>query len=462
MPLKKLGMHWYMTDEEVLALRHQLDSMRASGNYKPGKWFLSGFNRKPEVLGATLPDHMPKKVVLKDITLRTAEQTPGIILNPQERLRLLRGSLEAGVTSFQTTYGLHRHPPEQLRDEIRFIKSMQPDARVEIVGAHSKEAMDQMVELGANTVSLQGPANFGISAFYGVSETAKIAWEGKDWRTLVKPPKSMEELIARNKPLIDHAKKRGLAIKASLNMLHYATEEDIERFSREMANAGADYIALHDGPGGMGPQAIAYAVTIAKKAAPNAKIAMHLHDTFGLAVAVNIAAVQAGAELLEVAINGYCCAAGQTDLAQIAAALEVMYGVDTGIHLDKLTDLRRLGEEVTGIRVAGNHPVTGENYFVWSGNNGVAMEGLVDPLIHWCVDASVFGNKGGWLIDQTSGYWSIAEKMSQLGIPVEKAEVESILKEVQAELLKHKRTLSDEEIRSIATRVKAAAQKTYS
>jgi isopropylmalate/homocitrate/citramalate synthase len=457
MALKKLGMHWYMTDDEVMALRRQLDDLRANGIYSPGKWYLSGFNRKPEVLGAALPDHMPKKVVLKDITLRTAEQTPGVVLNPEERLRLLRGSIDVGVTSFQITYGLHRHPPEQFRDEIRFIKSLRPDARIEIVGAHSREAIDQMVELGANTVSLQGPANFGISAFYGAGDTPKLAWEGKDWRKLVNPPKSMEELIARNKPLIDHAKKRGMEIKASLNMLHYASEEHIDQFSREMANAGADYIALHDGPGGMGPQAIAYAVTIAKKAAPKAKIAMHLHDTFGLAVAVNIAAVQAGAELLEVAINGYCCAAGQTDLAQIAAALEIMYGVDTGIRLDKLTDLRRLGEEVTGIHVAGNHAVTGEKYFVWSGNNGVAMEGLVDPLIHWCMDASVFGNKGGWLIDQTSGYWSIAEKMSELNIPVEKSEVEAIFKEVQSALLKHKRTLTDDEIRSIAMSVKGAA-----
>jgi isopropylmalate/homocitrate/citramalate synthase len=455
MPLEKVGIHWYMTDEEVIALRNQLDGMRSSGNYKPGKWFLSGLNRRPEVLGAALPDHMPKKVVMKDITLRTAEQTPGVVLNPEERLRLLKGSLEAGVTSFQTTYGLHRHPPEQLRSEIDFIKSIRPDARVEIVGAHSKEAIDKMVALGANTASLQGPANFGISAFYGVSDTARLAWEGKDWRTLVNPPKSLEELIERNKPLIDHAKKRGVEIKASLNMLHYATEEHIHRFSKEMTNAGADYIALHDGPGGMGPQAIAYAVTIAKNAAPKAKIAMHLHDTFGLAVAVNIAAVQAGAELLEVAINGYCCAAGQTDIAQISAALEVMYGVETGINLEKLTDLRRLGEEVTGIKVAGNHPVTGENYFVWSGNNGVAMEGLVDPLIHWCVDASVFGNKGGWLIDQTSGNWSIAEKLSELNIPIEKSQVEIILKKVQIELLKHKRTLTDEEIRVIALKVKS-------
>ena len=457
MPLKKLGMHWYMTDEEVLALRKQLDDLRANGVYKPGKWYLSGFNRNPAALGQTLPDHMPKKVVLKDITLRTAEQTPGIILDPKQRLRLLKGSLDVGCKSFQITYGLHRHPPEQFRDEINFIKNICPDAKIEIVGGHSREAIEKMAELGANTISLQGPANFGISAFYGAGDTPRLAWEGKDWRKVVNPPKSMEQLLERNKPLIDYAKARGMEVKASLNMLHYADEEGIARFSREMTNAGAEYIALHDGPGGMGPQAVAYAVTIAKKAAPTAKIAMHLHDTFGLGVGVNVAAIQAGAEMLETAINGYCCAAGQADLGQMAAVLEIMYGVDTGIKLDKLTELRRLGEEITGIKVAGNHAITGDRYFVWSGNNGVAMEGLVDPLIHWCVDGSVFGNKGEWLIDQTSGYWSIAEKMSQLGIEVEKADVERILKEVQAELLTVRRTLRDDDIRAIAMKVKSAA-----
>ncbi len=240
-------------------------------------------------------------------------------------------------------------------------------------------------------------------------------------------------------------------------MLHYASEEVVEKFSREMTNAGAEYVCLHDGPGGMGPQAIGYIVAIAKNAAPNCKIGVHLHDTFGLGVAVNVAAVQAGAELLEVSVNGYCCAAGQTDLAQIAAALEIFYGVNTGIRLDQLTGLRRLGEEITGIHVAGNHPITGESYFIWNGTNGLALEGLVDPLIHWCVDGSVFGNKRGWIIDQTSGLWAMLEKLTALEIPVEKVEVEAIFKEVQKELLKHKRTLSDDEIRAVALRVKAAA-----
>lgn len=457
MPLEKKGIHWYLTDEEVRFTRDQLDSLRARGVYEPGKWFVSGFNRKPEALGLTLPDHMPKKVTLRDISLRSAEQTPGTALTAADRLRLLRALAEIGVSSFQVSLLGWRHPAEELRAEIKLVKDLNPAAEIEIGGVRLKESIDYVADLGANCISLQGPANFAISSFY-VGEARQLAWEGKDWRRRVNPPQTLEELVERNKPLIDHAKKRGVKVKASMNMLLYVTEEDLERFSHAMAGAGADYISLHDGPGGMGPEAVAYAVTIAKRAAPQTRIAVHLHNTFNLGVAVNVAAVRAGAELLEVSVNGYCCASGQTDLAQIAAALEVFYGVDTGIRLEQLTSLRRLGEDITRIPVARNHPITGDSYFVWDGSDAITQELAVDPLIHWCVDPSVFGNTGGWVLGQISGPWTMLEKLTELGITVEKSEVEAILKEVKEELLIRKRVPTDDEIRSIASSVKGAAR----
>jgi len=157
-------------------IRQQLASLRAQGVYEPGKWFVSGFNRKPEALGATLPDHMPKKVVLRDITMRTAEQTPGAVLTPAERLRLLSALVKIGVTSFQVTMGLSRHSGEQMREEIKLIKSLNPNAEIEIGGVTVKESIDRMVALGATCASIQGPANFGISAFYVV---IRRIWHGK-------------------------------------------------------------------------------------------------------------------------------------------------------------------------------------------------------------------------------------------------------------------------------------------
>ena len=95
MPLKKQGIHWFMTDDEVKFVRDQLHSMRSKGVYELGKWYISGFNRKPDVLGQKLPERMPAKVVLKDITLRTAEQTPGIIA---ENLIVDRAWVDEGPT----------------------------------------------------------------------------------------------------------------------------------------------------------------------------------------------------------------------------------------------------------------------------------------------------------------------------------------------------------------------------
>ncbi|MBI2907638.1 MAG: hypothetical protein HYX92_08295 [Chloroflexi bacterium] len=457
MALQKAGIHNYLSDDEVQFVRDQLATMRAKETYEPGKWYVSPLNRKPEVLGASLPSRMPKRVTLRDVTLRTAEQVPGVGLTTGDRRRLVRALIELGVKSLQVGMYSRLMREESAREEVRFIKSLDPDVEVEVGAITVKESIDRLADMGVNCASISGPANFAISPFYA-GEVPVMAWNGVDWRKEVKPPMTMEELVERNKPLIDHAKKRGLKIQAWLNMLLYASEEHIEQFARDMGNSGVDYIVLLDGPGGMGPQAIAHAVTTAKRAAPHTKIVVHLHNTFNLGVAINLAAVQAGAEVLEVAVNGYSSGNGQTDLAQIAAALEVLYGVDTGIRLDRLTALRRLGEDITRVPVARNHPVTGEEYFNWGGTESITQELPVDPLIHWCVRGSVFGNQDKWTITRASGHWGMFDKLTQLGITVEKAEVDAILAEVMEEILIRKRSLTDEEFRSMALRIKGGIE----
>ncbi len=453
MPLKKTGIHWFLTDEEVKDMREQLDVLHAQGNYEPGKWFLSGLNQKPEVLGSALPDHMPKKVILRDITMRTAEQACGVILTSAERIRLLRALVEVGVTSFQLTMAARYHGAEQLGEEIKAIKSLNPEAEIEIGGVADREGIDRMVDRGANCFSIQGLACYLVIPLY-IAEIRRLAWEGKDWRHMPNPPpKSVEEMAERNQAIIDYGHKRGVKVKTSLNMMHFATAEVIENFAREMAKAGADYISLHDGPGAMTPQAIGYAVTIAKKAAPKSTIGVHLHNTFSLGIARALAAVQAGAGMVECRLNGMDSLGGGVDLTTLAAALELLYRVDTGLRLDQFTALSRLGEDISRYTLEANHAITGSAYFTRSPE----WEESVDPFIHATVNPSVFGNVWEKHVGQTIGAWGMLDKLTNLGIPVEKAEVEAIVKEVQGELLVRKRNLTDDEIRAIAMKVKGGS-----
>lgn len=451
MPLKKKGVHWFLTDQEVKSITDELEILRTKGNYNPGKWFLSGLNENPKALGLALPDHMPKKVTIRDITLRTAEQGPGVVLTLPERLRMLRALLEIGISSFELTYYARQNAAE-LREQIKLIKSVNPSAEIEAGQITVKESIDSMVEIGANLVSIKCPPCFGTAPIRPGAEVPKMAWEGVDWRSKAKPPRNIKELAERNKPLVEYAKKCGIDTCAYLSSLNYATDEFLEEYAHEMANCEVSSILLGDGPGALTPQAFAYAVTIIKRAVPTIRVVVHAHNTYNLGAARCVAGIQAGADTVEVSVNGCGSLAGQVDLAHIAASLELLYGVDTGLRLDKFTALRRLGEDIFRVPVAKNHPITGDEYFT-------PEEALVkfDPWVHTSVEPSVFGNKFVEFLSQKADHWDMLDKLTDLNIPVEKHEVEAILRELKAELLIRKRSLTDEEIKSLAMKVKGNA-----
>lgn len=449
----KNTIHNYLTDDEVYFIRDQLAELRTHGVYEPEKWFVSGFNRSPEALGFQPPNSMPSSVTLKDITLRVAEQTPGLALSFSDRRRIIRALVEAGVQSIQLSVLLWNVPDDELREEIKLVKSINPDVEIEMGGPDHIEAIDQVADLGVDWTRVTLPSFFALGPVYR-GTIPKLAWQGRDWRNEVNPPTNLEEAVERNKRLIDHAHKRGLKMQADISMLLYATAENLEEFAHQMGNAGADGILLADGPGGMGPHAIAYAISIIRKAAPNLRIAIHLHNTFGLGAGLCVAAVQAGADVVEVSINGTGCGSGQVDLAHVAASMEILYGVDTGVKMEKLTDLRRLYEDITRVPVARNHPITGDEAWNWGGPDLLTQELPVDLLIHWCLDPAIVGNKRKWEVDRTSGPWSMHDKLEELGIDASKEEVEATLKALQEEVLLRKRSMADDDIRNIAAETK--------
>jgi isopropylmalate/homocitrate/citramalate synthase len=187
-----------------------------------------------------------------------------------------------------------------------------------------------------------------------------------------------------------------------------------------------------------------------KAEAPDAAVGVHTHNMFDLAVANACAAVRAGAEVLEVSVNGYCSASGQADLAATALALTAMYGVQTGVALPRLTPLARLAEDLTGYRVAWNNPVTGPEVFNWGGTEFVIQELKVDPLIHWCIEPTLVGNERRWDITADSGPYTMLDKLEALGVRVDLALVEPILEATKREMRRCRRVLTDDEIRGIA------------
>jgi isopropylmalate/homocitrate/citramalate synthase len=94
-------------------------------------------------------------------------------------------------------------------------------------------------------------------------------------------------------------------------------------------------------------------------AATGLPVGIHCHNDFGLVVANTIAGVLAGAEIVDVAVNGLGDRAGNAALEEVVAALTLLYGIDTGIDLASLTALSQRFAAASGRPLPANKPITG-------------------------------------------------------------------------------------------------------
>jgi isopropylmalate/homocitrate/citramalate synthase len=267
---------------------------------------------------------------------------------------------------------------------------------------------------------------------------------------------SLDEEIARARRLIERIKGHGLRCSAGINLLTLVDDEHLERFCTAMAEAEIDEIWLSDGAAGIAPEGWNHIVGMVRRYAPKQRIGTYIRNAFGLGVANALAAVHAGVEVTEVSVNGISATAGQVDLAQMALALEALYGVSTGIRLEKMTSLSRLVEDISGVRVADSHAVTGRAVHNWGGTEIVVQELKVEPLLHWVYEPSVVGGEKQWIINRTSGMWSLQDKLDQLGLRVERERMREVWQAIVDEGLVRRRVVSDDEIREIAVRVGGA------
>jgi isopropylmalate/homocitrate/citramalate synthase len=436
------------TDDEIGRFRAELAAKRQPGAYQPGRWSVSPLNRDRAVTGA-----MPDRIRLRDATLRSVETLPGVVASAQAKTDYLRQLVRSGVSEVVTA-GVRGRDEMALRDEIAVIKSENPDCRATCPLVSSTDAIDLAHAAGYDGVQvwIQG---FGEASLI-YERIYPAAWRGEDWRPGT--PRQRSDFVARAARLVEYARGLGLQAATPLLMVSYLTPEMLAETCATLTEAGVTELTLFDGPGAVSPEGFAALVAQTKALAPEAAVGLHPHNTFGLAVACAVAAAQAGADVIELSVNGYCGGPGNADLAATALAFEALYGVRTGIELGQLTALARAGEALTGYHVAWNHPVTGRQAFSWGGMDIITQETVVDPLLHNCVEPGLVGNERQVPLTLDTGGYTMAYILGRLGVPVTGTDqVDEVLRRCHAAMRAQGRLLSDDDIRAIAATVPAPA-----
>ena len=148
---------------------------------------------------------------------------------------------------------------------------------------------------------------------------------------------------------------------------------------------------------------------------PDTNFEFHAHNDYDLAVANSLAAVVSGASGLHVTVNGLGERCGNAPLASVQAILKDQLGIETSIREDRLGEISRLVEGYSGIAIAPNQPIVGENVFTQVA--GVHADGdNKDNLYCNNLVPERFGRKREYALGKNSGRANIAKNLELLGL----------------------------------------------
>ena len=378
---------------------------------------------------------IPPFVEIMDSTLRDGEQTNGVSFLPHEKLVMARKLLQnlnvdrIEVASARVSEG----EKEAVSMICRFAAQIDRLDRVEVLGfVDGGKSIDWISQCGGKVINLLAKgslkhcthqlhktpeehiADLKQELAYAKQKGLSVNLYLEDWSNGMKDSPDyvyqvMDALIIDQSPLtIDHS---------PLTMDNFAqTPADANNGQCSMFNGQCiKRFMLPDTLGVMNPlQVIEYFRKMMKRY-PDAHFDFHAHNDYDLAVSNSLAAVLSGAKGLHVTVNGLGERCGNAPLASVQAILKDQFHAKTNIVESQLNDISRMVESFSGIAVAPNQPIVGENVFTQVA--GVHADGdSKDKLYYNELMPERFGRKREYALGKNSGRANIAKNLEELGL----------------------------------------------
>jgi 2-isopropylmalate synthase len=351
---------------------------------------------------------MGREITLYDTTLRDGTQGEKIALSAEDKLRILRK-----LDEFEIPYVEGGWPGSNPKD-VRFFKMARkiPFRATRLTAFGSTRRPGTKAEDDRHIKALLK------------TEVETVAVFGKSWdlhasRIL---RASLEENLAMIEDTISYLKKQG-------RLVVYDAEHFFDGYKHNPAYAlktieaavkgGADTLVLCDTNGGTLPHDI-YTTMKRVMAQLDVPVGIHAHDDGGLALANSIAAVRAGATMVQGTINGYGERCGNTDLISVIGNLQIKMGYACigPEKLKRLTELSRYVSEVANVPPLNQRPFVGKSAFAHKG--GVHVSAILkDPAAYEHIAPEAVGNRRRVLVSDLSGKSTIAYKAREMEIKVE-------------------------------------------
>jgi 2-isopropylmalate synthase len=191
--------------------------------------------------------------------------------------------------------------------------------------------------------------------------------------------------------------------------------------------AGAKWLVLCDTNGGTLPHEISTIVadvsTWLRQQANSLDVGLgiHTHNDSGTAVANAMAAVNAGATMVQGTINGYGERCGNANLCTLIPNLQLKMGYPciSSEQLGNLTETSRLASEVVNLAPDDHAPYVGRSAFAHKG--GIHVSAVErNPKTYEHIDPTAVGNSRRIVVSDQAGLSNLMAKARSFGLPLDR------------------------------------------
>ena len=399
------------------------------------KWWISPLNYNEEVLKSF---NLPKNVFVRDSTIREGEETPGVYYTLDQKINIVEKLEDIGIGHIDCGYIGQVQDQWDLANKIKEL-----GIKLKTYSHLSTNPSRWTAEIEKSIEAKIDYIGFGIV----LTEWQLQLFTGDDKIT----PEVMVSVIPS---VLSRIRKMGAsaildcvdATRSQLSILVRAIEQGIKN--------GVKMIMLYDTVGACNISAISYLVRQLKSIAKEIPIGIHVHDDFGLGTASTIAAVKQGASYMDLVVNKLGDRAGNTSFEEVVTALEMLYGIDTGIDLSKLFELSKYIEKISGVPLPYNKPIVGRNTFIHESELHV-MSALEKDKYWMCFTPykpEIVGQKEKVIFGPTTLHGdAIKMKYEQMGLKNFEKYVDEIKGEVHSKVVLNK-FITEEDLEDLIRR----------
>ncbi|MBS1263792.1 MAG: (R)-citramalate synthase CimA [Methanonatronarchaeales archaeon] len=362
-----------------------------------------------------------------DTTLRDGEQTPGISLTSEEKLWIARqldsmgvDTIEAGsvATSEGERRGIGRVADEGLEAEV----------------ASYCRALDTDIEQAAGC---------GVDAVHLVLPSSRTHIEEKLGRT-------GEEVLDLATEMTELSRDHGLVVELSAEDASRADTDFLEQLYGRGVEAGTDRLVFCDTVGVLTPRRTS-SLFERLSGSFEVPLAVHCHNDFGNATSNTVEALLSGASEVHVTVNGIGERAGNASLEEVVSNASALNELACGVDMGQLYEASRLVSRLTGMPIALNKPIVGENAFTHE--SGVHVHGMLrDESTYEPITPEAVGRKRRFVLGKHIGRSSVRAYLGERGVEASEEQVVEITERVK-DLSDKGKLITDADVEAIAETV---------